>query len=168
MRWQHLVCLPSRPSMSIHRHQLVWARVGRGRSGCMHRNLLRLLVGRLWRLRLVRLRVRRRLWRFCTLIASGSPAAPTSCGRCRRTQHLQVDRRRFAVRVQSLVAFAHQLGIVCATLMSATGRMPLGENDIRKPHALHNVRAPSGPRRHSGVSRMLHEWHFPGGVARWT
>lgn len=123
MRWQHLVCLPSRPSMSIHRHKLVWARVGRGRSGCMHRNLLRLLVGRLWRLRLVRLRVRRRLWRFCTLIASGSPAAPTSCGRCRRTQHLQVDWRRFAVRVQSLVAFAHQLRIVCATPKSATGRV---------------------------------------------
>ena len=38
--------------------------------------------------------------------------------------------------------------------------------DVRSPHALQSVRAPSGPRRHSGVSRMLHEWHLPGGVAR--
>lgn len=32
-------------------------------------------------------------------------------------------------------------------------------NNSRKPHALHNVRAPSGPLRHSGVSVVWHEWH---------
>ena len=35
-----------------------------------------------------------------------------------------------------------------------------------RPHALHNVRAPSGPRRHSGVSLFPHEWHTPGAGAR--
>lgn len=41
----------------------------------------------------------------------------------------------------------------------------MNEN-VRKPQALHNVLAPSGPLLHSGVSLILHEWHFPGGVAR--
>ena len=35
-----------------------------------------------------------------------------------------------------------------------------------KPQALHSVRAPSGPRRHSGVSLWPHEWHTPGAGAR--
>lgn len=30
-------------------------------------------------------------------------------------------------------------------------------HDIRKPHALQSVRAPSGPLRRSGVSDVLHE-----------
>ena len=38
-------------------------------------------------------------------------------------------------------------------------------NNLRSPQALHKVLAPSGPLLHSGVSRMLHEWHFPGGEA---
>jgi len=39
--------------------------------------------------------------------------------------------------------------------------------DLRNPQALHKVLAPSGPLLHSGVSRMLQEWHFPGGEALW-
>lgn len=31
---------------------------------------------------------------------------------------------------------------------------------LRKPHALHNVLAPSGPLLHSGVSVVWHEWHL--------
>lgn len=38
--------------------------------------------------------------------------------------------------------------------------------DIRRPQALHNVLAPSGPRRHSGVCSMEQLRHFPGGAAR--
>jgi len=37
---------------------------------------------------------------------------------------------------------------------------------LRSPQALHKVRAPSGPRRHSGVSVVLHEWHLGLPVAR--
>jgi hypothetical protein len=37
---------------------------------------------------------------------------------------------------------------------------------LRRPQALHNVLAPSGPRRHSGVSARLQLWHRPGGAAR--
>ncbi len=37
--------------------------------------------------------------------------------------------------------------------------------DERNPQALHKVRAPSGPRRHSGVSARLQLWHRPGGAA---
>lgn len=35
-----------------------------------------------------------------------------------------------------------------------------------RPHALHSVRAPSGPRRHSGVSEVPHDWQAPGAGAR--
>jgi hypothetical protein len=38
--------------------------------------------------------------------------------------------------------------------------------EIRKPQALHSVRAPSGPRRHSGVCWILQLWQCPGGAAR--
>jgi hypothetical protein len=38
--------------------------------------------------------------------------------------------------------------------------------DIRKPHALQSVLAPSGPRRHSGVSLELHELHCSLGLSR--
>lgn len=41
-------------------------------------------------------------------------------------------------------------------------------SDLRRPHALHRVLAPSGPRRHSGVSALLQLWHLPGGAARLT
>jgi len=34
------------------------------------------------------------------------------------------------------------------------------------PHALHSVRAPSGPLRHSGVEEILQLWHLPGATAR--
>lgn len=38
-------------------------------------------------------------------------------------------------------------------------------SDLRKPHALQSVLAPSGPLRHSGVSALLQLWHLPGGAA---
>lgn len=40
------------------------------------------------------------------------------------------------------------------------------ERYLRRPHALQSVLAPSGPRRHSGVSALLQLWHLPGGAAR--
>lgn len=40
------------------------------------------------------------------------------------------------------------------------------EGSLRSPQALHKVRAPSGPRLHSGVSVVLHEWHLGLLVAR--
>lgn len=39
-------------------------------------------------------------------------------------------------------------------------------SNLRNPHALQSVRAPSGPRRHSGVSVVLQEWHFCPAILR--
>jgi hypothetical protein len=56
---------------------------------------------------------------------------------------------------EGFVALPHELGVVCSVVRECE-RAECGHY-LRSPHALQSVRAPSGPRRHSGVSRILHE-----------
>lgn len=47
-----------------------------------------------------------------------------------------------------------------AKLVKSHAEHKINFNDrLRSPQALHKVLAPSGPRRHSGVSVVLQEWH---------
>lgn len=108
-------------------------------------------------------------------LALGLQLVALRLGARRRAQRLHVDlqRGRGRVRARRLVALAQQLRVVCSRICinEAIAQLAVVNENLgdylRSPHALHSVRAPSGPRRHSGVSRMLHEWHLPGGVARY-
>ena len=56
---------------------------------------------------------------------------------------------------------SYKFGIICIRLQSVKKRRCFWNKQkktLRRPHALHNVLAPSGPRRHSGVSVVWQEW----------
>lgn len=64
------------------------------------------------------------------------------------------------------VALPDEFCVICGTSSIRVWGRNL-DQDVRRPQALQRVRWPSGPRRHSGVSRISQEWHWPGGEARW-
>lgn len=102
--------------------------------------------------------------RRSTAFAQGTRCTASSLG-SGGTQGLQID--RFSV---FLISLPHELRIICGlgSTLSITPGGKWGSSHSRNPQALHKVLAPSGPLLHSGVSRMLHEWHFPGGEALYS
>lgn len=94
-----------------------------------------------------------------------STSSATSSLGSRGTQGLQIN--GFPV---FFIPLPHKFRIICGSsnVLSITPSERRDSHHSRNPQALHKVLAPSGPLLHSGVSRILHEWHFPGGEALYS
>ena len=97
---------------------------------------------------------------FCSLPRAGGRALLRRAGIHLLGPEVRAARRRFGAHL------ARQLRIIYQVFSNWT--VSGVERHERKPQALQSVRAPSGPRRHSGVSARLQLWHRPGGAALCT